>query len=538
MITEISKYYIEGQGNPNTVIPDGLGRTPLMYMDYSVDPTVLYKFDPTLPSGSKWRNLDEIIHERFIPKYSIADIRATKLVDQVVIVVDDNKVGTFKYDPTDVVSADNEGIILVDDGGRRYKRQFEGLISVKWFGAVGDGVTNDTSFIQNAVNNSTDKCLHIPSGTYIVDTIGINSSVKLTGEYNTVIQQGPTSLSGTSLFYVLSSNVSVDNLTLKGLINTHTGEHNHGIILGNLTESFSKITLSNLTISDFRGDGIYITDNGINKIYNIDILNIEISNCIRQGITIISGDNINIDNCNIFNIGLEGIDVESDTINHNVNNLRVNNCKLSSIQLSPSYGNNFSISNLYIDRSTWGSTPPYNPSHITKGIYLTNSSNVLFNNIFIDGHDYSIIFGPSIVQPSNVIFNNMQVSNVTSILQSIVVENTNYDSEVVYNNCTFTRGSERYINSPNLSTFNNCKFINYPRCFEVTPQNVYNSVLSGGTIMFYYMSGNTTIKNSDLTCTTVFFGQDPLCTAFISENKLNVTNIALNFGTVYTFNNI
>lgn len=103
MITEKSKYYIEGVGDPNITIPDGLGRTPLLYMDYGVDPTVLYKFDPALPSGSRWRNLDEIIHERFVPKYTIADVRATELVDQVIIIVDDNKVGTFKYDPADYV---------------------------------------------------------------------------------------------------------------------------------------------------------------------------------------------------------------------------------------------------------------------------------------------------------------------------------------------------------------------------------------------------------------------------------------------------
>ena len=56
--------------------------------------------------------------------------------------------------------------------------------SVKDFGAVGDGVTDDTSAIQAAVNSGAD-WIYFPSGTYLVSSaITIASKIKITGIKN------------------------------------------------------------------------------------------------------------------------------------------------------------------------------------------------------------------------------------------------------------------------------------------------------------------------------------------------------------------
>lgn len=74
--------------------------------------------------------------------------------------------GFFQRDDTDTTSADNGGTIIVDASGRRWNRLFTGAVNVKWFGAVGNGSTNDTDAIQRSHNASYD--VYYPSGGYLV----------------------------------------------------------------------------------------------------------------------------------------------------------------------------------------------------------------------------------------------------------------------------------------------------------------------------------------------------------------------------------
>lgn len=57
--------------------------------------------------------------------------------------------GIFIVDANDTISADNDGTVLIDMLGRRWKRQYSGNVAVEWFGAVGDfngtSGTDDTS---------------------------------------------------------------------------------------------------------------------------------------------------------------------------------------------------------------------------------------------------------------------------------------------------------------------------------------------------------------------------------------------------------
>lgn len=58
--------------------------------------------------------------------------------------------GVFTRDNSDTTSLDNGGTIIVDSLGRRWKRMFSGSVNVMWFGAKGDGVTNDAQAIKKA----------------------------------------------------------------------------------------------------------------------------------------------------------------------------------------------------------------------------------------------------------------------------------------------------------------------------------------------------------------------------------------------------
>jgi hypothetical protein len=72
--------------------------------------------------------------------------------------------GFFARSATDVTSADNGGTIIVDGSGRRWLRLYTGAVNVKWFGAVGDGVTDDTTALQAALDSNL-ICL-VPPGKY------------------------------------------------------------------------------------------------------------------------------------------------------------------------------------------------------------------------------------------------------------------------------------------------------------------------------------------------------------------------------------
>jgi len=100
--------------------------------------------------------------------------------------------GTFYWDSTSIED-DNGGTIIeatgVVDG--RWIRNYSGAVNVKWFGAVGDGVTDDTVAIQNAIDSlgTSGGELYIPKGTYKVTNIVISNikTVSLRGTGATTI---------------------------------------------------------------------------------------------------------------------------------------------------------------------------------------------------------------------------------------------------------------------------------------------------------------------------------------------------------------
>lgn len=58
--------------------------------------------------------------------------------------------GPYRYDPTDTTTADNGGTVIVAADGGRWKLIHDKIITVKQFGAKGDGSTDDTAAITAA----------------------------------------------------------------------------------------------------------------------------------------------------------------------------------------------------------------------------------------------------------------------------------------------------------------------------------------------------------------------------------------------------
>ena len=88
---------------------------------------------------------------------TISELRAMEEpeADCLYFVTDPGQEGPFKYDAADLTSADNTGLVLVSSSGARFKRvlQTEHL-NVKWFGAKGDGVQDDSAAIKLAIETA------------------------------------------------------------------------------------------------------------------------------------------------------------------------------------------------------------------------------------------------------------------------------------------------------------------------------------------------------------------------------------------------
>jgi len=81
---------------------------------------------------------------------------------------------------------DNGGTIIVPtggDGSAAWLRSYSGAVNVKWFGATGDGTTDDTASVQTALNLVVAGTVSFPSGTYKVSTLSMpNGEIHLKGE--------------------------------------------------------------------------------------------------------------------------------------------------------------------------------------------------------------------------------------------------------------------------------------------------------------------------------------------------------------------
>ncbi|MFK7692167.1 glycosyl hydrolase family 28-related protein [Paenibacillus sp. HJGM_3] len=129
----------------------------------------------------------------YVVPSTIEELRAMTApsADYAYLVTNAGQEGHFIYDPADTASIDNTGLVLVSSSGARFKRLLETpYLNVKWFGAKGDGVTDDMAAIQRTIDAASARgggTVFLPQGTYIVSPSGQNrimlrSNVDILGE--------------------------------------------------------------------------------------------------------------------------------------------------------------------------------------------------------------------------------------------------------------------------------------------------------------------------------------------------------------------
>ena len=219
-----------------------------------------------------------------------------------------------------------KGIITKSEADAKYigKESLNGIVSVKDFGAVGDGVTDDTAAFKRANDNLANKILLVPNGQYkLTEHLTFNTvgSVMDMGVYTNIKPYYPTEtpmLKGASNI-ALVKNITYDaevnqcqgftynskkNVFILACVN---GEGTNQILYELNPDTFEKVGTYKFTDSERLGHCNTMTYNRYtNKIY--------IANGLKNGnnLTVINADTMAIENTitlqeKVFNIDYDPI---------------------------------------------------------------------------------------------------------------------------------------------------------------------------------------------------------------------------------------
>lgn len=206
------------------------------------------------------------------------------------------------------------------------------IFNVKNYGATGDGVTNDATAIQNAINAAekvSGSTVYFPAGTYAVNSsyYGLQfsgaSNIQFSGAGQGLTKIVATGTTDNYLFYDKggANNVSLNNMTLDG---THL-QNSSGGGIDIYAVSSSNIQISNITINGKNSIPINLgSDDGV-LIENSNIT----GKATYLGVSsqvFINGTNFygtNYDTASIVGMGVTGLSITNST-GQNLNSSNVN----------------------------------------------------------------------------------------------------------------------------------------------------------------------------------------------------------------------
>lgn len=177
--------------------------------------------------------------------------------------------GVFYYDASDSSSNDNNGTVIINVSGKRYKRKVNTFVTPEMFGAVGDDIEDDYLPLKNCNLSEYSDIRYSDKTYYTSNTVPFPSRKKFRGvKGKTVIRcDAANKPVGASQSYISAEGVSptgyldIDGFIFEGEIETVEGQ-----IAFVLRDFYSKIG-SNCLFRNTRGGGFHIlTSNDIGDV--------------------------------------------------------------------------------------------------------------------------------------------------------------------------------------------------------------------------------------------------------------------------------
>lgn len=208
------------------------------------------------------------------------------------------------------------------------------IVSVKDYGAVGDGVTDDTSAIQAAIDAAN--VVYFPYGTYVHREMTVPSNRTIYSNGAILKRDGTWAGTAQSCFVVGDNSSNITNVTIRGLkfdINNADSFH-RTIQLGQPDTSGTLYTVSNVRITDC---DIYDTNPDLATsgdkwgiLFRANLQDIWIERCtsdndmqLTAGATRDLTQNINILNNRVLNGRANGIAISTGPDNHSVDGVNI-----------------------------------------------------------------------------------------------------------------------------------------------------------------------------------------------------------------------
>lgn len=174
---------------------------------------------------------------------------------------------------------------------RTVENKLSEVISAKDFGAKGDGVTDNTVALQNAINAAIGKKLHIPAGTYITEELHLPAEVQIEGEGYTLTGLKLKNGAGGHVIHAINATHStIRDILLDGNKANNPAGTDIIRVEGNTSgfEMYNVLTVSGNTYGiSFSGTGNLdnaIIKNCISEANNIDGITLDfVYDCLIEG---------------------------------------------------------------------------------------------------------------------------------------------------------------------------------------------------------------------------------------------------------------